>query len=284
MRKKCTYAWSGVCIEDIAHYLGIVMWMVIIGLPEMRMYWTRNMTFSLSVFPQMMPRRSFEAIQKYFHSFNRRAILKGNPDKLMIIRPVLDFIIGKCRSLYVPLRNLSINEGMLKWKGRLSIRVCIPLKPIKYGIKFYFLCKAKTGYVLDCIIYRGVMLTLRNIVFNLLGRHLGHGYHVFMDNYYTSVALAEELYDYKTHVSGMLRLPQGAPQVLAEQGKVKKLGPWGDGVPQEEQHHGSHLAGHTIGVVCQHRRFHPQTKGEKEEGDSSTKKWRCSSRNSSENT
>ena len=113
MRKKCVYAWSGVGVEDIAYYLGIVMWMGIIGLPEMQMYWARNMTFSLSAFPQTMPRRRFEAIQKYFHSFSRRAIPKGNPDKLMIIRPVLNFIIGKCRSLYVPTSNLSIDEGML---------------------------------------------------------------------------------------------------------------------------------------------------------------------------
>ena len=35
MHKKCTYALSGVGVEDIAHYLGIVMWMGIIGLPEM---------------------------------------------------------------------------------------------------------------------------------------------------------------------------------------------------------------------------------------------------------
>ena len=143
MRKKCTYAWSGVGVEDIYHYLGIVVLMGIIALPEMQMHWAHNMTFSLSAFPQTMARRRFEAIQKYFHSFNRRAIPKGNPDKLMIIRPVLDFIIGKCRSLYVPTSNLSIDEGMLKWKGRLSIRVYNPMKPIKYGIKFYFFMRGK---------------------------------------------------------------------------------------------------------------------------------------------
>ena len=80
---------------------------------------------------------------------------------------------------------------------------------------------------------------------------------------------SEELYDNKTHVSGTLWLPRGAPESLQNKAKVEKLGPWGDGVPQEKQHHGSHLAGHTIGVMCQHRvrrqhgRFHPQTKGEK---------------------
>ena len=97
------------------------------------------------------------------------------------------------------------------------------MQPIKYGIKFFFVCEAKTGYVLDCIIYRGVTSTLRDIVFNLLGRHLRYGYHIFMDNYYTSVALAEELYDNKTHVSGTLWLPRGAPKSLQNKAKSKSL-------------------------------------------------------------
>ena len=179
--------------------------------------------FSLSAFRQVMSRRLFEAITKYFHRFNRRDISKGNTDKFMIIRPMLDCILEKCRTLYMPLRNLSIDEGMFKWKGCLSIRVYNPMKPIKYGIKFHFLCEAKTGNVLDCIIYQGVSSTLRDIVFNMLGCHLGHGYHVFMDNFYNSVNLVEELYENHTHVSGTLRLSQGAPMALQNLARSKGL-------------------------------------------------------------
>ena len=39
-------------------------------------------------------------------------------------------------------------------------------------------------------------------------------------------------------------------QVLEEYGKIEKFDPWGDGIPQEGQHPGPYLAGHTIGVVC----------------------------------
>ena len=123
------------------------------------------------------------------------------------------------------------------------------MKPIKYGIKSYFLCEAKTGYVLDCIIYRGVTSTLHDIVFNLLGRHLGQGYHVFMDNYYTSVPLAEELYENKTHVSGTLRLPRGAPKSLRNKAKLKSLARGEMAYSRMDNTTGSHLAGHIIGVV-----------------------------------
>ena len=101
MRKKCAYVWSGVGVEDIAHYLGIVMWVGIIGLPEIRMYWAHNMTFSLSAFPQTKARRSFEAIQKYFHSFNRRAIPKGQSGQINDYKASIGFYY---RKMSFPLR------------------------------------------------------------------------------------------------------------------------------------------------------------------------------------
>ena len=225
MAKPSAYKWSETNVIDIAKYLGIVMWMGIIGLPEMRMYWARNKTYSMSAFPEAMARRRFEAIGKYFCTFNRRAVPKGNTDKLIIIRPVMNYILNKCRTLYVPRKDLSINEGMLKWKGHLSMRVYDPQKPIKYGVKFYFLCESKTGYVLNFIIYRGVASTMRDIVFNLLDRHLQKGHHIFMDNYYNSVDLAEELYQNGTHVSGTLQLVQGAPEYLKNLAQNCSLAP-----------------------------------------------------------
>ena len=185
---------------DSAHFLGIIMWMGIVKLPEMHMFWARTMT-----------RDRFDALKKYFHMFNRKAIPKNNTDKLIIVRPVLEFLMEKCCTLYVPSKNLSIDEGMLKWKGHLSIRVYNPQKLIKYGIKFYFLCEAKTGYILDCIIYRGVTSTLRDIVFRLLGCHLQKGY------------LAEELYQQDTHVRGTLWLVRGAPKSVQKLASKKVL-------------------------------------------------------------
>ena len=74
---------------------------------------------------------------------------------MILFRPVMDYIREKCSSLYVPNRNLSLDEGMMKWNGRLSIRVYNPKKPCKYGVKFYFLCEAESGYVLDFHLYNG---------------------------------------------------------------------------------------------------------------------------------
>ena len=137
-----------------------------------------------------------------------------NQDKLILFRPVMDYIREKCSSLYVHNRNLSLDEGMMKWKGRLSIRVYNPKKPCKYGVKFYFLCEAESGYVLDFHLYNGVHTSLRDLVFNLMSSYLNNGYHVFMDNFYNSVGLTEELYQNGVHCSGTLRLARGAPKTI----------------------------------------------------------------------
>ncbi|XP_068237096.1 piggyBac transposable element-derived protein 4-like [Palaemon carinicauda] len=136
----------------------------------------------------------------------------------------MEYIHDKCKAIYTPEKHLSLDEGMLKWKGRLNIRKYNPKKPTKYGIKFYFLCESKSGYVLSFDIYRGLYSCLRDTIFKLMGQHLDKGYHVYMDNYYNSVPLAEELYSHGTHVSGTLRVTRrGAPTVLRNCSKYNSL-------------------------------------------------------------
>ena len=223
MKKPCGYPWYDCTVEDIAHYLGIVMWMGIIKLPDMNMYWARNQVFSMPAFSQVMSRTTYQSIGKYFHAFNRRALPKNSDDRLLLIRPVIDYFRDKCKSIYVPEKNLSLDEGMMKWKGRLNIKVYNPKKPIKYGIKFFFLCESKSGFVLDFIIYRGMYQSLRDTVFELMEPHLDKGYHLFMDNYYNSVALAGELHTRGTHCSGTLRISRGAPRELQDIVKRRSL-------------------------------------------------------------
>ena len=107
----------------------------------------------------------------------------------------------------------------MAYKGRLSIKVYNPKKPKKSGVKFFFVTESSTGYVRDFSIYSGVYFTLRDTVFGLVDRFRNQGYHLFMDNYYNSVSLAQELYDAGIHCSGTLRLVRGAPTVLQRLGQ-----------------------------------------------------------------
>jgi hypothetical protein len=49
----------------------------------------------------------------------------------------------------------SIDESMVKFKGRSSLKQYLPLKPIKRGVKIWERFASRTGYVYDFNIYSG---------------------------------------------------------------------------------------------------------------------------------
>ena len=60
-----------------------------------------------------------------------------------------------CKELYIPHQNVSVDERMVKSKGRSGIRQYIKNKPVKFGIKIWVLAESKTGYTVDFDIYTG---------------------------------------------------------------------------------------------------------------------------------
>ena len=50
---------------------------------------------------------------------------------------------------------MSIDKGMIAYKGRLSFRQFMPAKPTKYGIKVWMAADAKNGYVSNFAVYLG---------------------------------------------------------------------------------------------------------------------------------
>lgn len=106
------------------------------------------------------------------------------------------------------MENLSLDESLLLFRGRLSFRQYIKNKKARYGIKFYFVC-TKDGYVLNMQIYsgrsEGGLSKIETLVTSLLEPYLDRGHHIFMDNFYNSVGLSKKLLRRKTHTTGTLR-------------------------------------------------------------------------------
>ena len=48
---------------------------------------------------------------------------------------------------FIPGRDLSVDEAMVKFKGRSSIKQYMPKKPIKRGFKIWMLADSDSGYV-----------------------------------------------------------------------------------------------------------------------------------------
>ena len=214
LQKTRSYVWNGCTTSDICSYLGLILYFGILPAPNLSFYWRSNHRCVMPGISAVMSKRRFLGMNRYFHAFNRRAIPRGNKDRLILVRTIMEFVQKRFRDLIYPVRELSLDEGLLPYKGALSLKVYNPQKPKKYGIKFYFLAESTSGIILDFSVYTGEHQSLHDIVYGLVGRFKDQGYHLFMDNYYNSVSLAQQLYDDGIHCSGTLRLVRGAPSAL----------------------------------------------------------------------
>lgn len=57
--------------------------------------------------------------------------------------------------MFVPQRDLCIDESLLLWKAGLGFQQYIPSKRKKFGIKLLMLCDVLTGYVINVKVYTG---------------------------------------------------------------------------------------------------------------------------------
>jgi len=117
-------------------------------------------------------------------------------DPLYKVRGLNSDIEQKFQNLFNCSREISIDEAMVPFKGKLSIKVRMPDKLIKFGVKFFELCDAKTGYCKNFSIYvgkgdreTGAVGKTGKIVLDLVAdlHHTNH--HLYVHNFQTSPIL-----------------------------------------------------------------------------------------------
>ena len=202
-------AWTkDVDLKELKDFFGLVFLTGLIHKPELRDYWTTDEAMETPYFGKVMSRNRYQAIMRFLHFTDR---LEDKEDRIFRIRPVMDYLVKKWQEMYTPLQNISIDEGTLLFRGRLSFRVYNPTKPCRYGIKSFLLCCSQTAYCHNMRPYIGVYSSLLDTVTGLLGDLMGKGYVLFMDNFYNSVSLSYYLLDHNTHTCGTIRRTRGAP-------------------------------------------------------------------------
>jgi hypothetical protein len=119
--------------------------MTIIKLHTREMYWQKNQTgggLFLPRFGRFMSRDRFNQILRALHfNDNSTAMPYGHADfdKLHKIRPLLDAVNKSFSFAWNLGGHVSVDEGMVGFRGRSYIRQFMPAKKTKYGLKNLFL-------------------------------------------------------------------------------------------------------------------------------------------------
>uniref|UniRef100_A0A8C5E3K8 PiggyBac transposable element-derived protein domain-containing protein n=1 Tax=Gouania willdenowi TaxID=441366 RepID=A0A8C5E3K8_GOUWI len=207
-------SWNPVSVGELKTFFGLSFLTGYVKKPSLYLYWSMDEVDATPYFNKTMPKNRFQILCRYLHSKNNES--QDASDKMYKVRPVLDYVVQKFKELYQPGRNVCVDEGVMQWRGRLSFRVYNPQKSVKYGIKSYILCDSATGYCFNMRPYVGEASTLSETVLSILDRLPGHGYTLYMDNFYNSVVLCEPLLRAKTNVCGTLRKNRGESKIIRD--------------------------------------------------------------------
>jgi hypothetical protein len=219
--------WTDTTPGEMRVFIGLIIAMGLVKQPAVSDYWSTDPVVDMPFFRSVMSRNKFLSLMSFFHvADNSVAVARGQPGytPLQKLGEPYKSILTNFRLVYTPTQNIAIDEGMVPWRGNLHFRVYSPDKPKKYGMKAYMLCDSSNAYCTKFELYTGKAANppsafgiTYDLVMRLMEGYLGHGYHLYTDNYYTSPQLVYELFLQSTQACGTMRTNRkGTPKALKD--------------------------------------------------------------------
>ena len=226
--------WQDTTKEEIRCFIGFLFGISINKVAEINDIWSSDWVVACPAFACFFTKDRFWALWTNIHlADNEKAPPKESPafDKLYKVRPIMK-ILGKSFQENFNLgQNVSVDEAMVKGKGRNPVKQYMPAKPIKRGSKLWCIGCSCCAYLWDFQLYAGKEdnapeggLSTR-VVCDLCHPLLDDKHHViYMDNFFSSVALCKKLKGFGTYSVGTLRANRkDYPEALKDKALLKKL-------------------------------------------------------------
>jgi len=180
--------------KEVETFIGVCQYMSLIKMSSCKNYWSNR--FRVEKIAGVMTSKAFLTMKRYLHFCDNGV---ANDDRLLKIRALIEMIKQQFKK--VPLEeNLIIDELMVPFKGRSSLKQYLPKKLHKWGYKIFVL-SGNSGFAYDFEVYTGkqdnVLLegehdcgASGNVVIRLtraVPNNVGHK--LFFDNYFCSPEL-----------------------------------------------------------------------------------------------
>ena len=133
--------WFDITRAETKKFLALSILMGIVRKAAISDYWSTNPLPKGSVFNNVMPRNRYQTILRFLHFADNSDYDPNDPnrDRLYKVRPLVDLLVSKFKTTYIPEKNISIDEELLLWKERLVFKQYIPLKRARFGIEMFSL-------------------------------------------------------------------------------------------------------------------------------------------------
>lgn len=227
----------GTSPEELKTFFACCMLIGIYSLPRIRMFWRSDTR--VPIVSDNLSRNRFFALRTRLKIVDDDSVSNEAKalDRFWKVRPMLDSIQKGCRQNKRS-QNVSIDEQMIPFHGKVLMRQFVRGKPNPVGLK-NFVMTTTTGIPLDFHLYEGKgkstesslihtpeKLDVGGKVVLKLTDTLPVGVSVFVDRYFTSETLIDTLFSRKIYVTGTLmkmRIPKTDLQLLSDK-NLKKSG------------------------------------------------------------
>lgn len=119
--------WTDLTPEELKKYLGLLLYMSVCNFPKMSDFWRKKTIFHVAFPATVMSRNRFTVITSNLHmsdpeedTANEGKRGTEEYDPLQKLKPLLEMIRTRCKSVYHPKQHISIDERMVATKGRLK--------------------------------------------------------------------------------------------------------------------------------------------------------------------
>lgn len=220
--------WKNTDVVEMKKCIALLFHTGTIRVNRLEDYWKTNELFNFHIFRSTMSRNRFMLLLRVLH-FCKNPGQNDNPtSRLHKIDKMTNYFNKTMEELYQPSKNLSIDESMVLFRGRLMFRQYIKNKRHKYGIKLYMMTES-WGLVHRVLIYSGEgtgtseeLSHTEYVVEKLMEGYYYKGHSIYMDNYYNSVKLAHYLLEKQTYCTGTLRANRKNNPKAINDKKLKK--------------------------------------------------------------
>lgn len=187
---------------ELLGFLGINFLMGYHQLPSWRDYWSGSPDLGVPLVSRTMSKDRFSRVLLNLHLTDNSLLHNKCKDKLYKLRPLIDGLNRQFKLAYGLSREACVDESIILFKGRSSMKQYNPMKPIKRGYNIWCLGDM-SGFIQTFQVYEGRQPETSDlqaefglggrVVLDLSSSILGRGYTLFFDNYFSSVALMEKL-------------------------------------------------------------------------------------------
>lgn len=122
--------------DEMYVFHSLIILMGLIHKPSIDLYWSKDKLLETPFFRNTMTYDRFRLILSLLHFSDN----DQSDDRLAKIRSVLENMIESFKAVYRPRENISIDESLIPWKGRLIFKQFNRNKRARFGIKIYKVC------------------------------------------------------------------------------------------------------------------------------------------------